>query len=109
MCDETIKYEIDLIKHKSFYRLAEALKSARKEVCSESELTASTEARTARHFVLYTFAIAEYRAKTHAHMFPAALYACACAYVRACTCCSPNYVDFDNYARAQIRLFPIAS
>ena len=73
MCDETIKYEIDLIKHNSFYRLAEALKSARKEVCSESELTASTEARTARHFVLYTFAIAEYRAKTHAHMFPAAV------------------------------------
>ena len=63
MCDETIKADIELIKQKNVYRLTEALKAA----------PAATEALTARHFVRYTFAVAEYRAKTHAYMFPAAM------------------------------------
>ena len=63
MCDETIKAEIKLIKKKSAYRLADALKAA----------PAEAEALAARHFVRYTFSVAEYRAKTHAYMFPAAL------------------------------------
>ena len=60
MCDETIKADIELIKRKSAYRLADALKAA----------PAETEPLTARHFVRYTFAVAEYRAKTHSYMFP---------------------------------------
>lgn len=60
MCDETIKADIELIKRKSAYRLADALKAA----------PAETNPLTARHFVRYTFAVAEYRAKTHSYMFP---------------------------------------
>ena len=63
MCDETIKADIELIKKKSAYRLAEALKTAPEAV---DELTA-------RHFVRYTFAVADHRAKTHAYMFPGAV------------------------------------
>lgn len=62
MCDETIKADIELIKKKNAYRLGEALKAA----------PAATEELTARHFVRYTFAVAEYRAKTHSYMFPIA-------------------------------------
>ena len=62
MCDETIKADIELIKLKNVCRLAEALKAAPE----------ATETLKARHFVRYTFAVAEYRAKTHAYMFPAA-------------------------------------
>ena len=65
MCDETIKADIELIEKKSAYRLAEALKAAPEAV---SELTA-------RHFARHTFAVAEYRAKTHAYMFPGAMSA----------------------------------
>lgn len=63
MCDETIKADIELIKKKSAYRLAEALKAAPESV---DELTA-------RHFARHTFAVAEYRAKTHLYMFPTAV------------------------------------
>lgn len=63
MCDETIKADIELIKKKSAYRLAEALKAAPE----------ATELLTARHFARHTFAVAEYRAKTHAYMFPGAV------------------------------------
>ena len=62
MCDETIKANIELIKKKSAYRLADALKA----------VPEGQEALTARHFVRYTFAVAEYRAKTHSYMFPTA-------------------------------------
>ncbi|MBP3981287.1 hypothetical protein J8G26_11165 [Acidovorax sp. JG5] len=60
MCEETIKADIELIKKKSAYRLAEAIKAAPE----------ATVVLTARHFARYTFAIAEYRAKTHSYMFP---------------------------------------
>lgn len=63
MCDETIKADIELIKKKSAYRLAEALKAAPTEM----------EKLTARHFVRYTFAVAEHRAKMHSYMFPSAI------------------------------------
>ena len=63
MCDETIKADIELIKRKNVYRLAGALKEA----------PSAIEVLTARYFVRYTFAVAEYRAKTHAYMFPAAI------------------------------------
>ncbi|NMM10846.1 MAG: hypothetical protein HHJ16_11315 [Polaromonas sp.] len=63
MCDETIKADIELIKKKNVCRLVEALKAAPE----------ATEELTARHFVRYTFAVAEYRAKTYAYMFPAAM------------------------------------
>lgn len=63
MCDETIKADIELIKKKSAYRLAEALKVAPE----------ATEMLTARHFARHTFAVAEYRAKTHSYMFPTAV------------------------------------
>ena len=63
MCDETIKADIELIKKKSAYRLAEALK-----VTPEA-----AEELTARHFARYTFAVAEHCAKTHAYMFPGAV------------------------------------
>lgn len=61
MCDETIKADIELIKRKSATRLADELKSA----------SEAAEQLAARHFVRYTFAVAEYRAKTHAYMYPA--------------------------------------
>lgn len=67
MCDETIKADIQLIKKKSAYRLAEALKAAPE----------ATELLTARHFARYTFAVGEYRAKTHLYMFPTAVPALA--------------------------------
>ena len=67
MCDETIKADIELIKKKSAYRLAEALKAAPEAV---DELTA-------RHFARHTFAVAEYRAKTHSYMFPTGVPALA--------------------------------
>lgn len=63
MCDETIKADIELIKKKSAYRLADALK-----VAPEAK-----EILLSRHFLRYTFAVAEYRAKTHAYMFPGAV------------------------------------
>ena len=63
MCDETIKADIELIKRKSAARLADALKSAPE----------AAEQLAARHFVRYTFAVAEYRAKTNSYMFPAAI------------------------------------
>lgn len=63
MCDETIKADIELIKRKSAARLADALKSAPE----------AAEQLAARHFVRYTFSVAEYRAKTHSYMFPAAI------------------------------------
>ena len=63
MCDETIKADIELIKRKSAARLADALKSAPE----------AAEQFAARHFIRYTFAVAEYHAKTHAYMYPAAV------------------------------------
>lgn len=62
MCDETIKADIELIKRKNAARLADALKS----------VPEAAEQLAARHFARYTFAVAEYRAKTHAYMYPAA-------------------------------------
>jgi hypothetical protein len=61
MCDETINADIELIKRKSATHLAYALKSAPE----------AAEQLGARHFVRYTFAVAEYRAKTYAYMYPA--------------------------------------
>jgi len=65
MCAETINSDIELIKKKSAYRLSDALKAAPE----------ATEALTARQFVRYNFAVAEYRAKTYAYMFPGAVSA----------------------------------
>lgn len=62
MCAETIKADIELMKRKSAARLADALKSAPE----------AAEQLAARHFVRYTFAVAEYQSKTHSYMFPAA-------------------------------------
>ena len=63
MCDETVKADIELLKRKCAARLADALKSAPE----------AAEQLAARHFVRYTFAVAEYRAKTHAYMYPTAV------------------------------------
>lgn len=62
MCIETIKADIEIIQRNNVYRLTEALKA-------DPE---ATETLTARHFVRYTFAVAEYRAKTYSYMFPGA-------------------------------------
>jgi hypothetical protein len=65
LCDETIDADIELIKEKHAYKLAQALTLS---------MTPEDKQKTAgKHFSHCTFAIAEYRAKTHSYMFPTAM------------------------------------
>jgi hypothetical protein len=63
MCDETIKADIELIKQKHAYKLANSL---------HWSMTADERNKLAgKQFSHCTFAIAEYRATTYGYMYPA--------------------------------------
>lgn len=71
MCAETMNCEISAIKTKLTTQLAQQLKDAARESADLADFAIKKQQLGARFYVRYTYALAEYRAKTSAYMYPA--------------------------------------
>ena len=70
MCAETMNCEISAIKTKLTTQLAQQLKDAARESADLATFAVKKQQLGARFNVRYTYAVAEYRAKTSAYMYP---------------------------------------
>ena len=70
MCAETMTCEISAIKTKLTTQLSQMLKDAARDSTTIAEFAIKKQQLGARFNVRYTYALAEYRAKTSAYMYP---------------------------------------
>lgn len=70
MCEETSKCEISAIKTKLTTQLAHMLKDAARESADLADFATKKKQLGERFNVRYTYAVAEYRAKTSSYMYP---------------------------------------